>query len=734
KREISRAFRITGSDRIGLKKLLKDLAADGLIAGSRKSMRRPGDLPSVTVVLASGRDADGELIGAPMEWDEDENGPPPSVMILSDRGKRPGRAAGVGDRVLVRIAEAPSDAGVGYLGRTIKVLERQPTALLGVYVVGPDGTARIAPVDRKQKEYIVEKADAGDAVDGDLVTVDVLKAGRYGVPRAKVRERIGSMKSEKAVSMIAIHTHAIPHIFPDAVLAEADAAKPVTLQTKGDKREDWRDVPLITIDPADAKDHDDAVYAVPDDDPKNEGGFVVTVAIADVAYYIRPGSALDREALLRGNSVYFPDRVVPMLPERISNDLCSLREGEDRPAIAVRMRFAADGRKLDHRFHRVMMRSAAKLSYQEAQGAIDGKPNDKTGPLLEPILKPLWAAYACLKKGREARAPLDLDLPERKIVLNDDDTVDRIIVPPRLDAHKLIEECMIQANVCAAETLEKQRAPVIYRIHDASTPEKLEALRDFLSTIDIKLARTGNLRPAVFNAILARVEGTENDELVNEVILRSQAQAEYSPANIGHFGLNLRRYAHFTSPIRRYADLVVHRSLVAALGFGKDGLPSGFEEKLEGISAEISATERRAMAAERDTVDRLIAHWLADHIGASFNGRIAGVTRSGLFVRLDDSGADGFVPASKLGDDYYRYDDVTHSMTGERTGETYQLGDRVEVQLAEAMPLAGALRFELLSEGRYQKPSGKGAAKRRPPRKKPVPDKSARAKKRVKRR
>ncbi|MCW2307275.1 ribonuclease R [Rhodobium gokarnense] len=734
KRELSRAFRITGSDRIGLKKILKDLAAEGLIAGSRKSLRRPGDLPSVTVVVASGRDADGELIGAPMEWDEDENGPPPSVMILSERGKRPGRAAGVGDRVLVRIAEAPSDAGVGYLGRTIKVLERQPTALLGVYVVGPDGTARIAPVDRKQKEYIVEKADAGDAVDGDLVTVDVLKAGRYGVPRAKVRERIGSMKSEKAVSMIAIHTHAIPHVFPDAVIAEADAAKPVTLQTRGDKREDWRDVPLITIDPADAKDHDDAVYAAPDDDPKNEGGFVVTVAIADVAYYIRPGSALDREALLRGNSVYFPDRVVPMLPERISNDLCSLREGEDRPALAVRMRFDASGRKLDHKFHRVMIRSAAKLSYQEAQGAIDGKPNDKTGPLLEPILKPLWAAYECLKKGRDARAPLDLDLPERKILLNDDDTVERIVVPPRLDAHRLIEECMIQANVSAAETLEKKRAPVIYRIHDASTPEKLEALRDFLSTIGIKLARTGNLRPAVFNSILARVEGTENDELVNEVILRSQAQAEYSPANIGHFGLNLRRYAHFTSPIRRYADLIVHRSLVAALGFGKDGLPSGFEDKLEGISAEISATERRAMAAERDTVDRLIAHWLADHIGAAFNGRIAGVTRSGLFVRLDDSGADGFVPASKLGDDYYRYDEVTHSMTGDRTGETYQLGDRVEVQLAEAMPLAGALRFELLSEGRYQKPSGKGAAKRRAVRNKPTTAKAARGKKRVKRR
>jgi len=702
KREIARAFRITGADRIGLKKVLRELANDGLVESRRKHLRRPGALPPVIVVTATGRDDDGELVGVPVEWDEDENGQPPRIMILPETGKKRGRVAGIGDRVLVRIAEAPADLRVAYLGRTIKVLERQPATVIGVLVHLPDGTARIAPVDRKQKEYIVDKDATGEAEDGDLVSIDVERTGRFGPARARVRERIGSMSSEKAVSMIALHTHGIPHVFPEAVLREAEAAKPATM--KG--REDWRKLPLITIDPADAKDHDDAVYAEADLDPANDGGFLVTVAIADVAYYVHAGSALDREALLRGNSVYFPDRVVPMLPERISNDLCSLREHENRPAIAVRMKIAADGRKLDHSFHRIMMRSAAKLAYQEAQAAIDGNPSDRAAPLLETVLKPLWQAYASLKKARDAREPLDLDLPERKLILAADGTVDRVVVPPRLDAHKLIEEFMIQANVSAAETLERRHSPVIYRAHDASTPEKLEALRDFLSTIGIKLARSGNLRPSIFNGILAKVAGSENAELVNEVILRSQAQAEYTPVNIGHFGLNLRRYAHFTSPIRRYADLVIHRSLISALGFGDDGLPPNIEEKLEGIAAEISATERRAMAAERDTVDRLIAHWLADHIGTTFSGRIAGVTRSGLFVRLDETGADGFIPASTLGDDYFRYDEVTHSMTGDRSGETHRLGDSVEVRLAEAIPLAGALRFELLSKGRYVKPSG----------------------------
>jgi len=446
------------------------------------------------------------------------------------------------------------------------------------------------------------------------------------------------------------------------------------------------------------------VFAEPDTDPKNAGGFIVTVAIADVAHYVTVGSALDREALVRGNSVYFPDRVVPMLPERISNDLCSLRPNEDRAALAVRMVIGADGRKRSHTFHRVLMRSAAKLHYAQAQDAADGRTDATTAPLRAHVIAPLYAAYAAAKRARDERAPLDLDLPERKILLKADGTVDRVIIPPRLEAHRLIEEFMILANVAAAESCERAHVPLIYRVHDEPAPEKLEALREFLATLDIRLAKGQAMRPNDFNKILARVKGTEHEPLVNEVVLRTQAQAEYAAENYGHFGLNLRRYAHFTSPIRRYADLVVHRALIRAHGFGADGLPPQTDLKTLGeVAARISAAERRAMKAERETVDRLIAHHLADRIGATFSGRISGVTRAGLFVKLDETGADGFIPASTIGDDYYRYHEARHALVGDHTGESYRLGDTVTVKLVEAAPVAGALRFELLSEGRYEK-------------------------------
>jgi ribonuclease R len=697
KREIARAFGIKGGARIALKRLLKDLEADGVVERRGKRLIRPGELPPVAVLAVVGRDEFGELVGEPVAWDE-EHGPAPRIPIAAERHKASGPAPGVGDKVLCHLTEPPPGETAVRIGRVIKVIERKTAALLGVVhrVKGVPG-GRILPIDKKQKELLADDEGLGNAEDGDLVEVTMTRIGRYGLPVARVAERIGSLKSERAVSMIAIHAHGIPHVFPAAALAEADAADAAPL--KG--REDWRRLPLVTIDPPDAKDHDDAVHAEPDGAEDNAGGWIVTVAIADVGHYVRPGSALDREALLRGNSVYFPDRVVPMLPERISNELCSLKEGVDRPALAVRMVFGSDGRKRSHGFHRIMMRSAAKLAYAQAQAAIDGRPDDQTGPLVAPVLEPLWEAYACLKRGREAREPLDLDLPERKILLKPDGTVDRVVVPDRLDAHKLIEEFMIQANVCAAETLERHRVPLLYRIHDAPSLEKLESLREFLGTLEIKLARTGNLRPSQFNQILRKVAGTANAHLVNEVMLRSQAQAEYAPGNIGHFGLNLRRYAHFTSPIRRYADLVVHRGLIRALGLGRDGLPEEVEARLEAIGADISATERRAMAAERDTVDRLIALWLADRVGARFTGRIAGVVKSGLFVALDETGADGFVPAATIGQDYYHFDEVHRAMVGRTTGETFRLGDPVEVRLVEAAPFAGALRFELLSEGRY---------------------------------
>src|SRR4051812_47766739 len=714
-REIARAFGMKNADRAALKTMLRELADEGRVEQRRKKLHHPGTLPDVVVADVTARDRDGELIAVPTEWDEAEHGPAPKIRIRIARRPRPNEVAGIGDRVLLRVEDSgEKDDAVHHTGRIIKLIDRGKQRVLGIFRAAPGGGGRIEPIDKKQlgRELAVPAGAGGDARDGDLVAVEVAaRRSGYGLASARVTERLGSLQTERAVSLIAIHAHSIPNVFPAATVAEAEAAKPVRLAG----REDWRELPLVTIDPADAKDHDDAVHAMRDGDPKNAGGFVISVAIADVAHYVRPGSALDREAVKRGNSVYFPDRVVPMLPERISNDLCSLRPREDRAALAVRMIIGPDGRKHSHTFHRVLMRSAAKLNYEQAQMAIGGRTDDETGPLLDNVLKPLYRAYEALKRAREARGPLDLDLPERKILLKADGTVDRVVVPERLESHRLIEEFMILANVAAAETLEKARVPLIYRAHDEPSIEKTEALRKFLETLHISLPKGGVLRAEQFNRILGQTKGQDVDGLVNEVVLRSQAQAEYSADNIGHFGLNLRRYAHFTSPIRRYADLVVHRGLIRAGRFGSDGLPESQDhEALVEVAAQISASERRAMKAERETKDRLIAHFLSDKIGASFEGRISGVTRAGIFIKLDHTGADGFVPARTIGNEYFRYEEDMHAMVGNSTGETYRLGDRVTAKLVEAAPVAGALRFGLLSEGKIvgraqQRPSQRGS-------------------------
>ncbi|GHA12501.1 ribonuclease R [Devosia pacifica] len=699
KRDLAKVFGLKGAQRKPFKDMLKELEGEGVITRTRKTLRRTASLPAVTV-LDIPSDADPDALHAfPAQWN-DEEGERPRVRVVQASSARV--APGPGDRILARI-DAGEDIVPDYSARPMKILDKPRRAHIGIVRV-EDEDARLVPVDRKQKEMRIPRGDLGEAKDGDLVEVEVRHSGRMMIPRARVINVIGNPASEGAVSLIAIHNLEIPYRFPESVLREAEDAKPKTVRG----REDWREIPLVTIDPADAKDHDDAVHAEPDPDPNNKGGYIVRVAIADVAAYVRPGSALDREAYLRGNSVYFPDRVVPMLPERISNDLCSLREGEPRAAMAVRMVFGSDGKKRSHTFHRVLMRSAAKLSYEQAQAAIDGKPDDAAGPLLDPVLRPLWQAYKNMSKARDDRGPLALDLPERKIVLNDKGMVADIRIPERLDAHRLIEEMMIAANVAAAETLEKHQTPLLYRVHDSPSREKLAALREFLASLDISMANTEAVRPSQFNTILARAEKAGNVQQVSEMILRTQAQAEYAPENYGHFGLNLDRYAHFTSPIRRYADLIVHRALISALDLGKDGLSDSERVKLSGIGQHISATERRAMIAERETSDRLLAQFLASQIGARFTGRIAGVTRSGLFVKLTDTGADGFIPISSLGKDYFRHVEEQQSLIGERTGEKFGIGDPVTVRLLEAAPVAGALRFEMLSEGPRVKPPTSG--------------------------
>ncbi|MGZ8330235.1 MAG: ribonuclease R [Rhodoplanes sp.] len=715
-RELARAFGLKNADRASLNAMLREFADEGRIERQRKKLHPAGALPAVVLADVTGRDADGELIAVPTEWDEEANGPAPKIRLHVPRRARPGEVPGVGDRALLRTEEtAEADGGIRHRGRPIKVIDRAKHRALWVFRTLPNGGGRLVPVEKRSlgRELAIRPGDTLDAEEGDLVAVEVSRHGRLRQPVAKVRERLGSLTSERAVSLIAIHAHGIPHVFSREVLHEAEAAK----QAGPDGREDWREVPFVTIDPIDAKDHDDAVFARPDTDPANPGGFVVNVAIADVAAYIRPGSALDREALARGNSVYFPDRVVPMLPERISNDLCSLKPNEDRPALVARITIDAHGRKRSHAFHRVLMRSIARLHYAQAQAAIQDAADETTEPLLPLVLEPLYAAYEALKRARDDRGPLDLDLPERKILLKPDFTVERVITPQRLDSHRLIEEFMILANVAAAEAIERARTPLVYRVHDEPTIDKLNALREFLATLGISLPKAGALRPEQFNRILERVKGRDVENLVNEVVLRSQAQAEYAAENYGHFGLNLRRYAHFTSPIRRYADLLVHRALVRALRLGRDGLPEQEDvQSLGEIAARISACERRAMAAERETVDRLIAHHLADRVGATFEGHISGVTRAGLFVKLDDTGADGFVPAATLGREWFRYQEAQHALVGDASGEAYRLGDRVTVRLVEAAPVAGALRFEVLSEGRIDgpsRPSGRPHARER---------------------
>ena len=688
KAEIAKAFGLKGADRKALRDMLRELEGSGALGKrGRKGLAQAGALPPVGVVDVTEKDADGELMVLLTKGDDT-----PLVRLAPDRRDAADAAPGMGDRLLVRF-ETLENGEVE--ARLIKRLGTTAHKVLGV-IRKARREVRVEPVDRRTKLSLIIEGPAGDDLrDGDLVIAQVGVADRaYGPKRGKILEVVGREDEPRAASLIAIHTHGIPTGFSKDAEAEAEAAEPPTLAG----REDLRHMPLLTIDPPDARDHDDAVFAETDPDPGNAGGWIVWVAIADVAAYVRPGSALDTTARDKANSVYFPDRVEPMLPERLSAGLCSLRQGEARACLAVRMVFDRAGRKKGHKFVRGLMRSAAKLSYEQAQAAIDGMPDEVTGPLLETILKPLWAAYATMKLGRDVRSPLAIESLERRIIINPAGEITSIQPRAVLEAHKLIEEMMVQANVCAAETLEGKKTPLIYRIHDTPSQEKMQALTDFLATLDIPWSKGEAPRTDRFNKLLGETRESPHAAIINEVVLRSQMQAIYSPDNIGHFGLNLAKYAHFTSPIRRYADLVVHRGLIRALGLGTDGLTDRDVTQMKATAEHITAAERRAMAAERDATDRYVAAFLADRVGATFPGRITGVTRFGLFVRLDETGADGLVPVSKLGGEYFVHDNRMHALVGERTGERWTLGMSVEVKLVEATPVTGGLLFEMLSD------------------------------------
>ncbi len=689
KREIARAFGIRGADRIWLKKMLKELASEGQIETRRKRrVTTPGRLPPVMVVEIHEIDVDGELLARPLR--PGDEGPPPRIYIAGQvRGIG---ALTLGDRVLAKLEKVDRDT---YHARPIRRIQAAASRVLGIYsVVGTDG--RIQPTDRRVKyDLVVERADSQGAVSGEVVLAEVLPGRDLGLRRARVLERLGGLNDPRSLSLVAVHQHGIPTEFPDAAIAQAEAAQPVRLG----KRVDLRDIPLITIDPVDARDRDDAVWAEPDPDPANPGGWHVIVAIADVAHYVRPGGALDKEARKRGNSVYFPDRVVPMLPEQLSSNLCSLQTAKNRACMAVHMWFDKSGTKRRHQFVRGLMRSAAGLTYRQTQAAIDGRPDEVTEPLLEPVLKPLYGAYRALEKARTRREPLAIEVPERRVVIGDDGFIASVEARERLDAHRLIEEFMVAANVCAAETLEALHRPCMYRIHEEPPRDKVLALGDFLDSLDLKLAKGQVVRPKIFNRLLDRVRGTAHEQVVNEVVLRTQSQAYYGPDNLGHFGLALSRYAHFTSPIRRYADLLVHRALIRGMKLGTGALSDDEVAEFAAIGEEISGTERRAMAAERDALDRFTTVFMSGQVGATFPAEVSGVTRFGLFVRLIETGAEGLIPMRALPDDYYDHDDALHALVGRRFGKVYRLGDSLEVRLAEADTVTGGLRFDIISGG-----------------------------------
>ena len=688
KREIARAFSLGSADKVRLRDLLRDLREEGLLEKDRKRVRPPGSLPNVTVIEVSSIDADGDMKARPASWETGEE--PPAILISRQQGRRARHDPAVGDRLLARLTRAPD--GI-YRASVLKHLKAAPSTVIGVFEASDRGGS-LRPTDRKQRfDVIIPAGDTGGAKTGELVRAEVLPGRGLGARSARVVEVIGDASGAGAVSLICIHRHDIPVDFSDGALDEARAARPVELGA----RRDLRDFPLVTIDGPDARDFDDAVWAAPDDDPQNPDGWQAVVAIADVAHYVRPGSALDHAAFERGNSVYFPDRVVPMLPPELSNDLCSLRPDEDRACMAAFLRIDRDGKLVDHRFERALMRSAARLTYTQVQEAVDGRPDDTTAPLLDPVIRPLYGAFRVLDAARQARQALEIDLPERRVDLADDGTVTAIGIRERLDSHRLIEELMIAANVAAAETLEARRQPCMYRIHEPPDAAKLEALRPILRDLGYSLPKGQTVRAANLNRILEAARGQDHEQMLNEAILRAQSQARYSPENRGHFGLALRRYAHFTSPIRRYADLLVHRALIGA--GERDGIGPDVLEKFDGWGDHISTTERRAMDAERSAMDRYIAGFMAGHVGAVFDGAITSVTRFGLFVRLDDTGADGLVPMRALPDDWFGLDKSGTKLVGRHSGKVYALGDRIEVRLVEATPLAGGLLFEPTESG-----------------------------------
>lgn len=710
KREIAKHFGLHGADKIALKALLKDMTDEGLVdMAPGRAFHKHGGLPRVTVLRVAAVEGDA-VWAVPDRWEG--AGAPPRLRVM-EKGRR--SALGIGDRILARTEER----GGGHVAHPMKTLQAGGETIIGVLVAdtGPGGKPMtwLRSADKRAR-FDFAVADIGDAAIGDLVRAEL--SGRGPATKARVIDRIGDPFAPRSLSMIAIAKHEIPHVFGGEVIDEAERAAKLPLTPDG--REDLRDLPILAIDPADARDHDDAVWAIPDDDPGNKGGFRAIVAIADVSFYVRPDGALDREARRRGNSVYFPDQVVPMLPETLSAGVCSLKAGQDRAAMACHLTVDKHGKVTSWRFTRALVRLRANIAYERAQAAYDADSSDAGWDEdVLPALRHLWACWTLLAKARAARAPLDLDLPERQVILDEQGGIAEIRVRERLDAHRLIEDYMIAANVAAAKALEAKKSPVMYRIHEPPSREKLVSLKDYLETFEQSFALGQVVTPAVFNRLIDGFSGDDRLPEIMQAILRSQTQAYYGPANSGHFGLALGSYAHFTSPIRRYADLIVHRALVDSYRLEVPGKPKGLPAKtglgeadakgLSRIGEAISALERRAMEAERETIDRYVAAYLAGKVGEIVPARITGVQPFGFFATVDGLGGDGLVPVSTLGSERFFYDEAARTLDSEHGRVSFSVGQRLDLRLMDANPVSGALRFELPD-------APEGGFRNRPPR------------------
>lgn len=687
KREMSRVFRIRGDDRRPFREILRKMVKKELIIkheGGAYSI--PASLPSVTIIEVTTITLDGDAYAHAQNWNEGKDGPSPMIELLPDKGHQADFTEG--DRVLARIKRLEDGS---YEARAIRRLDTPDNRILGVVTKQRKGFV-LSPVDKKAKySYDIEPGDIGEAQEGDYA-IGEIQPTRRGIREKNVRiiDIIGHEADPKSISLISAHEAGLHDTFPAAVIAET---KDMEVPELG-KREDLRGMPLVTIDGLTAKDFDDAVFA----EECDEGGYHLIVAIADVSYYVRPETALDIEAYRRGNSTYFPDRVIPMLPERLSNDLCSLRPDEDRACLAAHIWIDNEGKMQRHKFVRALMRSHARLIYEQVQAAKDGQTDDITAPLMDHVINPLYKVYELLNKQRLARHALELDLPEREIILDENGAMKDVRTRARLDAHKLIEEFMILANVAAAQALEAKKAPCVYRVHETPDASKIENVRNFVEAFGLSFPRGQVIRGRQINELLLKSHELPYSHLISEVILRSQSQAHYSTNNKGHFGLALDQYGHFTSPIRRYSDLLVHRSLVDAYSLGKGGLSDEEQVMLEERCEHISETERISISAERRSLDRFIASFLADKVGAEFEGRITGVTKHGLFVQLPETGADGLVPIRTLPDDYYEHIEDQHALIGKRTGRIYRLGASLTVKLEECVPVTGGMIMSVVGK------------------------------------